>query len=164
MPVVRFWWTGGFEQVEMHVVWNGNTLLHGQIPFSHCRGKCCERCLIHSSTCCRLFYFLYFHIRRCAVHTSMWQKVQQRWMTNGCMLYPIFLKIYYQWTYPNFPVEPKIVWDIISRSSLSKETPFGSSATWTNADSYPPEISLDSIPAALLERGFTFACNMNHAS
>lgn len=57
-------------------------------------------------------------------------------------------------TYPNFPVEPKIVLDIKSSATLSRENPLGISATCTNVDSYPPDISLDSIPAALFERGF----------
>jgi hypothetical protein len=57
-------------------------------------------------------------------------------------------------TYPNFPVDPNIVCDISAGFMLANDVPFDNSATMTKDDSYPPEISLASIPAALLDRGY----------
>jgi hypothetical protein len=37
---------------------------------------------------------------------------------------------------------------------LSSDVPFGNPETMTKDDSYPPEMSRASIPAALFDRGF----------
>ena len=66
----------------------------------------------------------------------------------------IVLEFHVHLTYPNFPVDPKTVCDRISGLIFSSEVPVGTSATCTNADSYPPDISLASMPAALFDRGF----------
>ena len=53
---------------------------------------------------------------------------------------------------PNFPAEENIASDMNDGFTLSRAVvPFGNAATSTNDDSYPPVLSLVSIPVVLLD-------------